>query len=146
MSAAPWTCARSGQGGPADRVVPLFAGDLSCSPRWMRTTAASARWVLTAIRQSDNTPAGNHPGAARAAAAMGLSLGQGSAGDSGAGMDVSYFRKEAERKFQERQAFLKSNAPPPTVGLIKVCKSASLPYASASLASSRVIRHSQGRA
>ena len=41
-------------------------------------------------------------------------------------MDVSYFRKQAEKKFQERQAFLKSNAPPPTVGLIKVFKSACL--------------------
>lgn len=53
---------------------------------------------------------------------MGLSLGQESDdGDGrGGGMDVSYFRKQAEKKYQEQQAFLKSNAPPPTVGLIKV--------------------------
>jgi hypothetical protein len=49
---------------------------------------------------------------------MGLSLGQGGSGGSGSGEDVSFYRKQEERQAKERQAFLKSDAPPPTVGLI----------------------------
>ena len=52
---------------------------------------------------------------------MGLSLGQGGqggSGGSGTGEDVSFYRKQEEREARERQAFLKSDAPPPTVGLI----------------------------
>lgn len=48
-------------------------------------------------------------------------------------MDVSYFRKQAVKKYRERQAFLKSDAPPPTVGLIKVCNCQEMSLAAAAL-------------
>ena len=63
-----------------------------------------------------------HPGAEAAAAAVGLALDhrredEGIGGGSGGA--VRYFRQQEELKNQARQAFLKSDAAPPTVGLIQ---------------------------
>ena len=63
-----------------------------------------------------------HPGAEAAAAAVGLTLDHRRDDErigGGSGRAVSYFRQQEELKNQARQAFLNSDAAPPTVGLIQ---------------------------